>query len=108
MKMIRRVALSAAVLLSAAGALRAQEAPVTVVRASIASVDALNKIISDLGIQGIPPIKNMVESLSFLGDGSLDTTKPLGVVVLAANKQPIDPSAAVCIAILQGYSPTAR
>src|SRR5438105_713205 len=80
MKLLRSGVLSLLLLTTAA---RAQQAvaPVPFLRASVVSIDAVNKLGADLGLP-IPSIKGYIESLPFLGADTLATDRPIGLITV--------------------------
>jgi hypothetical protein len=66
-------------------------------RASVVSVEAANKLITDLGIP-VPNLKTEVEgTFPFLGPDTVAADKPLGVIMLASDDD--DPDEATIVAI---------
>jgi hypothetical protein len=88
MKKLARRMLPLVMALSLVAPLMAQDQPKTatpVARFSIASVDAIVKLATELGIPHADQMKTGIESAPFLAPGTLDTTKPLGFVIMAAD-----------------------
>lgn len=61
---------------------------VTYGRFSIASVDAINKLLADLEAPA-QDLKAMIESAPFIGQGALAGDKPLGVMLVVTPNQPL-------------------
>ena len=98
MKKIRNSALALVLAMCVVTAARAQApaAPVPVGRASVASIAAVNGLIADLGLPP-QPLAQLIESRlpMPLEKGSVAEDQPLGVVILAGDKLPGDPTAAL-------------
>ncbi len=86
--------------------------PVVVGRFSLASIDALNKFLTDLGL----PLNNSIdlkpglESAPFLGAGTVASDKPVGVVVLAGDPHklfPIQDSVFISVPVMPGKATAA-
>jgi hypothetical protein len=93
------------VLAASAGAAFAQEAPaggaesVTFARLSIASIDAVNKLLTDLEAPTADPLIAELERLPFLGAGAVAHDKPLGLLLTASPNAPLFSPQAVVAAV---------
>src|SRR5258708_7478566 len=101
MKKLRRLALPVVVLMGMAVSARAQEAdaPVPFLRCSVASFDAVNKLIAELEIP-VPNMKPQLEGMfPFLGPDSVSADRPMGLVMLISDAMPVGRSESVVFAI---------
>jgi hypothetical protein len=62
---------------------------VTFGRLSIASLDAVNKLLADLEAPNSDPLRRSIEQAPFLGEGSLAMDKPLGIFLIATPNAPL-------------------
>jgi hypothetical protein len=58
-------------------------------RASIASLDAVNKLMTDLDAPVTDSLRKSLEAAPFLGEGSVAGDKPLGMLLMAGENQPL-------------------
>lgn len=74
-------------------ALGQDKPPVVVGRVSLSSIDDFSKFITDIGVPTSPTLnlKDGVEGMPFVGQGSVDTSKPMGVSVLAGDPHKLFP-----------------
>lgn len=96
MKKFRSSILAFTVAMTLAASARAQQAatpPAPVGRASISSITAVQKLLTDMGIPA-PPLKDTLETKTPLPlqPGTVDENKPVGVVILAGSKVPSSPA----------------
>ena len=91
---LARFALPALMALALASPLAAQDQPKTpapIARFSIASLNTIVNLASQMGIQVPPDFISGLESAPFLGKGTVDLDKPMGFVVVAADPQKLFP-----------------
>ena len=77
MKRLIKKSVVALLMVCASSAAWGQAAPTPVGHASVASVDAVQKAATDMGIPA-PSLKELIEGLPFMAKDALDTTKPAG------------------------------